>query len=356
MSPRFTHGRNLEGLEPFPGIPVEIIMHILEEAACLDRQTALTISLVSSWARKLALPYLFSTLVYRNTPSISGTQVSKSSAHSRQAHPGVPDHVRRFVRNLWSESVGIYTPSSEIDFFQSCPNVENLALPSPSLRALHMAIQAQAQKPEIQSGESHLIFPSRLRSITIITHTFRYDWHFLVGQRLPGPNGGSVLDQITHLRILDMQISTYSPHAHLPKLTHIALPFLDLGNAPNQMTLRLPEGLLQHPSLQMIVLTVDERKFVTNRWYHVSEYSATGTSGGGLGSPRDNFRKLVTWAQEKDARVHVVLSPRIGKDACTEWEEAARGGMDIWQAAARSRMDESYGMGLPAIYPEPTKW
>ncbi|OCH94341.1 hypothetical protein OBBRIDRAFT_748059 [Obba rivulosa] len=359
MRPMFssmpTHPKNLELLEPFPDLPVEIIMHILEEAACLDRQTARIVSLVSSWARKLALPYLFSTLVYRNTPFTPGRQASKSSMQERKVHPKIPHYVQRFVRNLWSESIGIYTPSSEIEFFQSFPNVESLALPSPSLRSLHMAIQAQAQSIDRQSSDPCLVSPACLRSITMITHTFRYDWHFLVGQRLPGSNGGMVLDQITHLRILDMQISTYSPHAHLQKLTHIALPFLDLGNSPNQTTLRLPEGLLQHPTLQIVVLTIDERKFLGNPWYHIGRYSAAGARGEGLSSPRDNFRKLVAWAREKDARVHVVLSPRISQDVRAEWEAASRGGMDIWQIAAKSRTDETYGMNLPAVYPQPIK-
>ncbi len=334
-------------LEPFPGLPTELIVRILDIAACSSHDTANSISLVSTWARKIALPHLFNTVVYRSKPAYSAGMSSgaKDSPHARksQSYSWGP-----LVRNLWTESTGIMNSPNEGQLLRACRNVENLALVSASLRSLVPAVQSQtvARCQEMVGGHAGVDpFLARLRSMTLITHTSRYDWHFLVGVQLQ--DGSQLLHNVTHLRLLDMTVSSFSPHNLLPNLTHLALPYLDLGNDFKQESLRLPPGILEHRSLRMIVLTVAEGKWLTNPWYQIARYP-----GKDVTSPKATFRTLAQWARKKDDRLYVVLSPRLGVDPCKEWMDAAHGGPSLWEVAAQARAEHSHGSGLPETYPK----
>lgn len=330
-----------------PELPVEILMQVLEDAAVLSRQSAFAVSLVCSWARKLALPSLFAALVHRKT-SLTVREFS-SAVRSPSGLPtsriALPKHLGRYVRSLWTESIGITSPTSELDIFRSCPFIEQIALPPPALRALYMAC-----KTAPQPGTDEPPFPCRVRQMTIVTHTMRYEWHFLADVR--APDGSIFLHNITHLCMIDMQISSFVPHALLPNLTHIALPYLDLGTNRGDLS-RLPEGLLGHPSLKMIVLTVDEKKYLTNPWYHIMRHPLSTVGNVNYTSPRVSFCELVTKARLTDERIYVALSPLAGQNACQEWAAAARGGETIWERAARARDDPNYGVQLPEVYTQP---
>ncbi|KAI0375804.1 hypothetical protein BV20DRAFT_17425 [Pilatotrama ljubarskyi] len=332
----------------FPDLPPEIIIQIFEATACASHEGARTISLVCSWARKIALPYLFETVVHRSKPSFSVT-LSSGDRRFHRARPSVPLRWGHLVRNLWTESSGVSHPSAEEEIFRACPNLENLALMSSSLRTLLQAIQAQSRSTALQNGDlpsaSKDTFLRRLHSITLVTHTFRYDWHFLVGARLQ--DGSQLLHNITYLRIHDMKISAFCPHNLLPNLTHLALPYLDLGNNFELDVLRLPPGVSEHSKLQMIVLTVAEEKWLTNPWYQIARYPGKITT-----SPKETFCTLVRWAQQRDDRIHVFLSPQRAVEPCQEWADAARGGISLWEAAARARERGWHGVGLPDEYPK----
>lgn len=333
-------------MKPFPDLPSELIIRILDIAARDSHDTAKSISLVSTWARQIALPHLFNTVVYRSKPAYSAGMSSgaKDSPHSRksQSYPWGP-----LVSNLWTESTGIMNAPNEGELLRACSNVENLALVSAFLRSLAPAVQSQtaARRQDMITRQADDPFLSRLRSITLITHTSRYDWHFLVGVQLQ--DGSQLLHNITHLRLLDMTVSSFSPHNLLPNLTHLALPYLDLGNDFKQESLRLPPGVLEHRSLRMVVLTVAEGKWLTNPWYQIARYP-----GKDVTSPKATFRTLAQWARKKDDRLHLVLSPRLGVDPCKEWMDAARGGPSLWELAAKDRLEDSHGAGLPEAYPK----
>nr|VWO99277.1 N/A [Ganoderma boninense] len=338
----------IDSMRAFPPLPSELVIHVFEIAACNYPQAAQAISRVSTWARKIALPHLFSTVIYRPKPAFSHG-MSSGANDSPNARPLRPLAWGHLVRNLWMESSGISNPTNEGEMFRACTNVENLALMSQSLRALAPSIQAQnLARLKASAGGPTLppdAFPCRLRSMTLITHTFRYDWHFLVGLRLQ--DGSELLHNITHLRILDMTISAFAPHNLLSNLTHLALPYLDLGNDFKQDTLRLPPGVLEHRALRMIVLTVEEKKWLTNPWYQISWYPRKTTT-----SPKATFRLLVEWLRNKDDRLYAVLSPRIGDEPCKEWANAARGGPSVWEMATQARADDSHGANLPVSYPK----
>ena len=152
-----------------------------------------------------------------------------------------------------------------------------------------------------------------------------------------------------------MSVSAFCPHNMLPNLTHLALPFLDLGNDfKRESALRLPPGVLAHRALRMLVLTVDEDKWLRNPWYEIARYSGSDAGAGAHGalSPRATFRGLERKARAADARAHLVLSPRSGAGVCAEWAATARGGESLWEVAARCRAEDSHGAGLPDTYPK----
>ena len=52
---------------PFNRLPIELVHHILRMAAASSRRSSLDICLVSSWARRIARPHLFHTIVITDT-------------------------------------------------------------------------------------------------------------------------------------------------------------------------------------------------------------------------------------------------------------------------------------------------
>ncbi|KAH9943292.1 uncharacterized protein BXZ73DRAFT_87650 [Epithele typhae] len=289
-----------------------------------------------------------------------------SSGSTASPHMRTPafDSWSPLVRKLWIQSSGLSNSANEQLLLSAFHGVHHVALLSASLRMLASSIHThvarhQRQLVEGQSNPSSDAF-THLHSITLITNTFRYEWHFLLGLRLC--NGSEFLKNITHLRIHNMTVSAYCPHNLLTSLTHLALPYLDLGNDFSCVQdrgalvrpLRLPEGIIKHPSLRVVVLTVDERKWLDNPYYQTSRPNASGDSAKvAAGSPRESFRKLVQWTQKCDKRIHVVLSPRSDTNPCQEWADAARGcAPSVWEVAAKERMDGSHGAGLPEVFPK----
>ena len=335
-----------------PQLPIELVLHILQLTASISPTSAASVALVSSWARKIALPYLFTTLIRRSRPwtSVELSSMVKSLSGMSPARWRPPMHCGCLVRHMWTENVDIASRTDERALFLSCPNIEDLVLAPLSLRALADALLYRSSSTE--QATDCPTFAQNLWSLTLTVHTFRYDWHPLVDVRLA--NGSVFLHNITHLRILDMKISSYVPHAHLPNLTHVALPYLDLMPNIGGGILRVPDRLLDHPSLQVLVLTLDEGKWLGNPWYHTALHAMPGshTKGASGRSPRETFRELVRWTKKKDERIYVVLSPRVGREDLDEWVEAARGGRSILDKATNSRTDDSYGCEVPDVFPK----
>ncbi|KAH9850745.1 hypothetical protein C2E23DRAFT_834003 [Lenzites betulinus] len=335
---------------PSPALPTELIIQILEETARASYSGARAVSLLCSWARAIALPYLFATIVHESRPLSFQTTLSSGKATSQlRPRPSVPLRWGHFVRNLWNLSSVPQTPADNV--FLACPNVENLAL-LPS--HIHIVLQAlkeynasTAQHADSQSSAtapSGYPFLQRLRSITLITHTFRFQWEPLVGVQLQ--NGTRLCHNITHLRMLSLKVSEFCPYNLLPNLTHLALPYLDVVNNLNLDRFHLPGDVLKHRALTMLVLTVDEHDFTTNPRHEVALYPPQDNT-----SPKNVFRTLVRLARERDDRLHVFLSPRQGVERWEEWAHAACGGSSLWEEAAEARARDSHGEDLPDSYP-----
>lgn len=377
-----------DALRPFPELPTELVLHILRSACCVSHDTALSVSRVSSWVRTLVLPLVFSTVVRRAGPpmpsgsgwatpqgvrpsSLFASILQRGSAYAHLLPPTTRD-VGQHVRHLWIESINVMSSPGELGIFDACTNIEDVALSASSLRMLYNSTlfgkrspQTGAQKDVARGYEaekegeeeeaatrtvhSTLGAASRIRSITLTKHTFRYDWHFLSDLNATSDTHTSLLGNITHLRLTAMEKSTYVPVEYLANLTHLALPYSHLRANNKADIVRVPDGLLRRedaPTLKMIVLTVDEREWLYKPWKHGAHTRST--------SPRSMFKTLRAAARGRDDRLRVLLSPRMGRDVCNEWAEAARGAAPtVWELAAKVRDEEEYANILPTEFPPP---
>ncbi|KAI0747302.1 hypothetical protein BC629DRAFT_1561060 [Irpex lacteus] len=435
---------DLATVKPYPEIPPELVLYILTCACHTSHETALNVSLVSSWVRSTVLPYVFSTIVRRagtgmnafrsrtrtsrfplgfrflgNTSQESGLIVpllahnpavptaedlpppiiqmpptapgqrpnwvyapvpfNNKDTHKPQFSHLLPPTTRdlgQYVRHLWVESIDMMSSPGELNIFDACTGIEDVALAAGSLRVLYNLTKQGGQggqgpstggaggppttedaaNEDTQTPPSTVGAASRIRSVLLTKHTFRYDWHFLVA-----------IDSVS-----DTHTTVY-PLEYLPNLTHLALPYLQLRANQGGDALRIPELVLQpdrptvvggvgrqqgqwgeapwaaardttSSKLKMIVLTIDERVWLTEPW----KYGAHATND----SPRQLFKKLRTQARARDARIRVVLSPRLGQTYCSEWADAGRGiAGSVWEVAEKTYDREDYGDDLPEAFP-----
>ncbi|KAI0700715.1 hypothetical protein BC835DRAFT_1265994 [Cytidiella melzeri] len=314
----------------FPELPTEIVIHILSFACNTSHHTALNISLVSTWARQLVLPCVFSTVVRR---------AGNTGGYAHLLPPGTCD-VSKYVRHLWIETIDMMSSPGELSIFNLCTNIEDVALTAGSLRLLYNSTLFGKRKGK---GIHTVGAASRIRSVTLTKHTFRYDWHFLVDLHSTSDTHASLLGNITHLRLTDMEKSPYIPLEYLPNLTHLALPYLQLRANNRGDVLRIPD-IVTPSKLEMIVLAVDEFEWLMKPWRHGAHARED--------SPRELFKSLRNHARGRDKRIHAVLSPRFGQDICGEWAAAVRGNEDsVWELAEKMSGREEYGDELPSAFP-----
>lgn len=314
-------------------LPTELVLHILEFTCTLSHEAALHVSVLSSWARRLAKPYVFSAIV-RRAGSLYPVRGQVELSH-KEPPPGCGE----YVRHLWLETVDVLSSPREMCLFKACPNVEDIAVSINSFRTL-LSFYAN---PYEHPGSSSI------RSLTLINHTPRTVW-------LVRPIR-AFLDNVTHLRMVDMQQSTYIPLEHLPNLTHLALPYMHLRASHADSLLRLPDNIFKCLKLNIIILSVDHYDWLYRPWLHRGRYTAFSLPSH-ADTPRDKFRMIRDVARTKDNRIYVVLSPSIGIDGthrtiCAEWVAAARGEESIWEKAVRQSKDNQDLELLPTVWPKP---
>ena len=331
----------------FPPLPTELILQILTIACASSHDVALRVSLVSKWVRHASLQYVFATIIRRAGSVAAWGTNGMLPRHERGiSHLLPPPGCGALVRNLWIESIDMMSSPGELSIFIACPNLENVAMTAKSLRVLYSSITFKAKNPEPRAVDHGNANPaSCIRSLTLLEHTYRYDWHFLVDFEVE--LGRAFLHNITHVRLLDMQQSAYMPLEHLPNLTHLALPYLHLRSNRIGDVLRLPDGILTREALHMIVLTVDEQEWLYKPWQYRSVSSAPTIAS----SPRKRFQYLMQKAKERDERLHFIISPRLGQPHSQEWAASSRGGESIWTVATRVGRKEEYADALPDAFP-----
>ena len=313
-----------------PKLPLELLLQILELTCALSPEAARQVSLVASWARDVAKPYVFGTII-RSVGSLYSPRFRLGIMHK-----GPPAGCGEYVRHLWLETVDLIASPREIILFKGCPNVEDIALSVNSFRTLLTLHGTPTSRPG----------SCAVRQLTLLSPTPRTIFLAVDARNI-------LMRNITHLRMVDLQESVYVPLDHLPNLTHLALPFMHLRGANSSSIIQLPEYRDKCPRLSMIILTVDQYDWVHRPWLSRGRYTTLATVPLS-DSPRERFRIIRDAARSADARAHVILSPVIvDRTVCVEWTAAARGsGESIWEKAARVAHDDSELEQLPTAYPK----
>lgn len=295
------------GLRPasslFPRLPVEIINIILAFAA-ESRHTCLDLCLVSSWARQIALPHLFRTLVSKDR------KFQKYLVNPPYVPFDTNINAASLVKNVWMpldyDAAGLV-----LDVFQNCRNITHMALSGSCLSAI---IRATTPTPP---GFLTLTYESRrlisgTKSDIHLTVLGTYSFNWVVSGSWQ-PNVRSPLyDQITHIRVETID-SFYVSGLHRPdnfsRLSHLSLPYYNaMQHDPNKL-----DSFLELESLQMLVIAGVRKLLQQAHW-----------------------GRLEAWVWLKrttDKRVFFVEIP--GVDIQAEWEEEMRDGESVWAKASR---------------------
>ena len=342
-------------------LPVELIYYIVELALVPGmtngsvRRCALALCLVSSWVREATLPIMYRTIVLHgnmHSPYSTPTQLHQqpvtgscsgsglglslslglrlSLSHSGLAspalsplpsphplpHPQALTSPLKYIEHLWLD-----VPLEQCPFdFNDCGNLVQLAIRVDAFDAILRSDRWFAS-PTISAtatttDDDSIFGYSPCRSLTVLGQSHTTKW-------LPFINsitGLSFLRGLTHLRILNMCLSTYIPLDCTPRLTHLCVPYFDLrpNDVPDFANL---DPLLEFKQLQMIVITLNPKYW------------------------RFEEKTLKEWAchaMSKDTRLYVVASTRQDAtkdwdDPRRDWEAEASGGLSIWKKAVQVR-------------------
>ncbi|TFK50996.1 hypothetical protein OE88DRAFT_1660175 [Heliocybe sulcata] len=220
-------------------LPLELILIIFDIAAVLSQETALSISLVCSWARATVEKHIFSTLVLgRRAPSVNN----------------MPEKIPSLARNLWIEDVGVSWRNA-IPYFSAMPDLERITLSGTYLWALLEALKQQ----EISAGAGELHEQAdpaasssspkyRCRSLSILSENQALIWNMFHDCEA----GRMFLSGITHMRFHRLRMSAFIRFDRCPSLTHIAFPWTEL----NHFDLSFLDEICLSQNVQKVVLTL----------------------------------------------------------------------------------------------------
>ncbi|TFK44744.1 hypothetical protein BDQ12DRAFT_673503 [Crucibulum laeve] len=244
-----------EPLQPFPPIPVELVLEILEFVASIDQKTAASLTLVSSQIRRFALPFLYHTVILSTSRELCSFLRSISS--NKSTPKLAPRKVlRRLVVNLGIFALGSMTAIGAV--ISLCANVESLACGF----SMHTFSQIGQGIPVIipKVREQHLLgFSCRDQfDPSIIARTTT---------RLHVQLTAGTLALLSHV------------HEHLENLTHLAITVVSAPSEMCQSLLSMIEDLLcDNPMLR--VLLVQDASFTDcstllkeiNQWNGISKH------------------------------------------------------------------------------------
>lgn len=278
-------------------LPPEIVILIFEHAAASCKESACSISLVSSWARAVALKHLFSTLVIRGRGRISNLTP-------------FPDAIGSLVRNLWIENVGANWRNA-IPFFSVMPSLESIALPGFYMWALLEALKHN-DKEDTDRPNNNRHF--RCAQIWIIDEGPLQIWRMFQECNV----GTAFLRGITHLRLHALGITTGIPA--LPCLTHLEFPARELY----AHTFSLLDGVLMQSSMQKLVLTARKPRAGILPPYGLADFALTLVKDY-VDGRRDRI---------PTTRIYINLAERDSKEVSVrQWKDEVAGNRSIWDKA-----------------------
>jgi hypothetical protein len=217
-------------------LPNELVIDILRLAAEASQETCLSLSLVSSWTRDLALPSPFATVVIKDDGR------ARRFIHYLSTHY---DHAA-FIRNLWLPSPGGWIHDLKA-ILRSCHRLVNLGVEGETLwHADHDAFDF-----------SHF----QAQGLRLLVHDEGFDVFreatFLLGN---GVRPQLVFHWVTHIFTYDLLFlepdDIGSSFTIFPQLTHLAIASFEAGHL---QPLEYYHGALTSPTLTALVLVIESQ-------------------------------------------------------------------------------------------------
>ena len=206
----------------FARLPVELINIIFALAAESSRHTCLDLCLVASWARQIALPYLFRTLVAKD----HGPKFNKYLTNPSCIPINTNINPASLVKHVWipSEHDGA---NSVLEVFKNCHNIVHIAL---TIHCFCTLIRATTLLPVlymVKTTSAPALDRDRDLHLTVLgAASFNWTspqyWQPNVAWRSP------LYDQITHIRAKTLDsfhLSQWYNLNQFNRLSHLSVPY-----------------------------------------------------------------------------------------------------------------------------------
>jgi hypothetical protein len=305
-----------DGMSPFSRLPIELIHHIFNFASAASRRSCLSLCRVASWARHIALPHLFHTVVLKG-------HLANAQFHDHfNGHPYITPvsasfHPLPLIRNLWMEAAS----DRIITFFNACDNIEHLALTDDAFLWLIYSSSATALADTFTSRISdHALARARDLHVTMISP--RDNWIPLGYSSDHLTSVSPLWSKITHIQLAEsIMAPTPQDLGHFTRLSRLAFPF----HASYQHGRDLPK-LLELQSLKMLVVVIVTDSWAAGDWLLMEE--------------------LVVGIRYTDSRIYLMEGHCRLSEVQEQWEEEMRDGESIWDKAIRYTGDFEATVGV----------
>lgn len=293
-----------------PTLPAELVQRIFHLAAASSRNSCLSICLVASWARHIALSYLFRAIVIKDMFSFS--KFEKNIANP----PYLPASFSRLpasvVNGVWMENDGCGRYDQILTVMEACDNITHLAIQT---GFFHSLVCSSSPSVDLHIGEKIISRRALARNqdlhLTIIgAEHSSSSWALGEYHEDDLMNRSPIFNMVTHIRLT--AISLYKPNSrldHFSRLSHFAVPYYN----DSYHDARHLRPLLELESLKMLVISVPNEVNGEVQWKALDKW----------------VRKI----REMDDRVYLV--GRLSIFLRDEWESEMRGGECIWERAVQ---------------------
>lgn len=295
-------------------LPPELVEQVLSRGCTISTQLCLSLCLVSSWTRRLALTYLYSTVTLDTQSSISmfHRAIAKSESPSSRIPPA-----RLYVRGLWIKPIS----NIVVDIFSACENLECISVHEENLLWLIRAPLGQNanSKRALWLEEA----PASDKSLHLwVARGRSHKWSLYpmdtITTTLPSP----FLSTITHLR-LDCSTG-YNVLKNIKRLVRLAYLAVVYDGSPSQDLQTLVQALRTAPVQDIrcvLILMVD------------------------VLTPSKRAETL-SWVAGLDISQRIHVSPSRSDNLRAEWEEEMRTGMSIWRRVELQDSQREFGKFL----------
>ncbi|KAF9449481.1 hypothetical protein P691DRAFT_703126 [Macrolepiota fuliginosa MF-IS2] len=282
-------------------LPPEVIEHVLHRGCAVDRHFCLTLCLVASWTRRLALPYLYSMVMLETQSSILNFDrvITKTKNSSSAVLPA-----RIHVRSLWVEPIS----NIVVDIFNACENLEYISVHEENLLWLIRAPPRQHASLPSTSFLETATAPNRNLHLWIAKKR-SHKWTLYPMKTIITTRPSPFLSYVTHLRLdCSAGYDILQNIKYLVRLTHLAVAY---DGSPSQDLEALSQALRAAPVRDIclvLILIVDVLS--TAKRAEVLSWSAS---------------------LHTEGKVHILPS-RTG-NLRAEWEDEIKKGTNVWRKA-----------------------